>query len=244
MSLMSWQLPHAPLFGRVLLAQALGVLTAVAAASIVGLVVPTTQAYAWKAGLACVAIGVVAVGYVRENHPFDAFGAANHVTTFRAVLVALVAALIGEARTDAIAWTAAAIRSRRDGAGRRGRLAGQAIVDGEPLRRTVRHGGGCAADHGARSYRVAPRQGWRMDRARRRHALPLRRSGTSVALAGSAPAAKHPAPGHLRRADRRARCCRVAFCPGSPQHDRRGRYLASLLWSFAVDVIWLRRHGA
>ena len=241
---MSWQLPHAPLFGRVLVAQVLGVITAVVAAAIVGLVVPTTQAYAWKAGLAFVAIGVVAVGYVRENHPFDAFGAANHVTTFRAVLVALVAALIGEARTDGVAWTAAVISvvaSVLDG------------VDGWLARRSS-----MASPFGARYdmevdallITVLAVLAWHQGKA-----------GAWIVLAG-AMRYLFVAAGHVWRwmdaplppSTRRQTICVVQIVGLAAVVSPVIAFplsvvvaagtLASLVWSFGVDVIWLRRHGA
>jgi phosphatidylglycerophosphate synthase len=244
MSLMSWQLPHAPLFGRVLLAQVLGVVTAVAAAAIVGLVVPTTQAYAWKAALACVAIGVVAVGYVRENHPFDAFGAANHVTTFRAVLVALVAALIGEARTDAIAWTAAVIS-----------LVATALdgVDGWLARRSSMEspfGARFDMEVDALLIMVLAVIAWHHGKA-----------GAWIVLAG-AMRYLFVAAGRLWRwleaplppSTRRQAICVVQivglgavvspFIPFPLSMIVAAVTLASLLWSFGVDVIWLRRYGA
>lgn len=244
MSVMSWQLPHAPLFGRVVLAQVLGVVTAVAIAAMVGLVVPTSEAYAWKAGLACVAIGVVAVGYVRENHPFDAFGAANHVTTFRAVLVALVAGLIGEARTDAIAWTAAVISvvaSALDG------------VDGWLARRSA-----MASPFGARYdmevdallIMVLAILAWHHDKA-----------GAWIVLAG-AMRYLFVGAGYVWRwldaplppSTRRQAICVVQIVGLGAVVSPIVRFplsgvvaagtLASLVWSFGVDVVWLRRHGA
>jgi phosphatidylglycerophosphate synthase len=60
---------------------------------------------------ACALFGgivLLASGFVQRFHPFDRFGPANSVTTFRMAIVSLVAALIGEAPTIAIATTAAA----------------------------------------------------------------------------------------------------------------------------------------
>ena len=98
-----------PLIGRVLVAQMAGLAAAVAMSLVVQRLVPTTAAYVVKAALVFAAIALVAVRYVSERHPFRTFGPANYVTTFRAALVALAAALIGEARIDAVAWAAAGI---------------------------------------------------------------------------------------------------------------------------------------
>jgi phosphatidylglycerophosphate synthase len=52
--------------------------------------------YLLKAAAFFSTIVVIALSRVRGYHPFDRFGAANRVTTLRALLVALLAALIGE----------------------------------------------------------------------------------------------------------------------------------------------------
>jgi len=64
--------------------------------------------YALKAALVCGAVALAAVRYVSGGHPFARVGPANGVTMLRAMLVALVAALIGEPRIPAIAGLAAA----------------------------------------------------------------------------------------------------------------------------------------
>src|SRR5262245_55083056 len=43
---------------------------------------------------------------LRDHHPFPRFGAANIVTSLRALLVAAVAGLIAEPHTTAVAWLA------------------------------------------------------------------------------------------------------------------------------------------
>jgi len=54
--------------------------------------------YPVKAVLVFAAISAVAIGWLEGRHPFETFGVANWVTTFRAVLVALIAACVGEPR--------------------------------------------------------------------------------------------------------------------------------------------------
>jgi phosphatidylglycerophosphate synthase len=54
--------------------------------------------YALKAAAAFTAIMLVAAAGLREHHPFPRFGPANMITTLRALLVAIVAAFIGEPR--------------------------------------------------------------------------------------------------------------------------------------------------
>jgi phosphatidylglycerophosphate synthase len=68
-----------------------------------------TSAYALKATAAFAAIAAVVVFRRRAFHPFDRFGLANQVTLTRALLVALAAGLIGEARVPALAAAAAGL---------------------------------------------------------------------------------------------------------------------------------------
>src|SRR4051812_47166545 len=106
---MSPQLSQTPLLGRVLVVQVAGLAAAVAMSLVVRTMVPTTSAYVAKAAFVFTAIALVVISYVGDRHPFRTFGPANCVTTFRAALVAMAAALIGEARIDAVAWAAAGI---------------------------------------------------------------------------------------------------------------------------------------
>ena len=66
--------------------------------------------YAAKAGVLFVAVMGLSIGFLQQHHPFPRFGAANRITTLRAVLVSLVAGLVGEARLPRIA-TAAVVAS-------------------------------------------------------------------------------------------------------------------------------------
>jgi len=54
------------------------------------------------------AIAGFSMGFLQRHHPFTRFGAANQITVLRAILVSLVAALVGEARVPAIASGAVA----------------------------------------------------------------------------------------------------------------------------------------
>jgi phosphatidylglycerophosphate synthase len=65
--------------------------------------------YAVKAAAVFGAIAAIAATRRRAYHPFRRFGAANQVTTIRALLVSLAAGLIGEARVPAIATAAATV---------------------------------------------------------------------------------------------------------------------------------------
>src|SRR4029079_16871520 len=64
--------------------------------------------YAVKAGMVFGAIMLVAFASIRTNHPHPRFGPANQITTVRAMLVALVAGLVGERSLQAAGTGAAA----------------------------------------------------------------------------------------------------------------------------------------
>jgi phosphatidylglycerophosphate synthase len=65
--------------------------------------------YAIKAPLAFAVVMIVSIGFLREHHPFARFGAANQITTIRALLVSLIVSLVGEPRTAVIAASAAGV---------------------------------------------------------------------------------------------------------------------------------------
>jgi phosphatidylglycerophosphate synthase len=64
--------------------------------------------YPLKAAVVFAAIVIVALAHARAHHPFARLGPANQVTMARALLVALVAGLVGEAHTAFVAWSAVA----------------------------------------------------------------------------------------------------------------------------------------
>ncbi|HEY7172646.1 MAG TPA: CDP-alcohol phosphatidyltransferase family protein [Vicinamibacterales bacterium] len=59
-----------------------------------------------KTAAVAAAIAAAAALGLRDHHPFPRFGPANLVTSFRALLVAAVAGLIGEPHGAPVAWTA------------------------------------------------------------------------------------------------------------------------------------------
>ena len=65
-------------------------------------------AYALKAAGVFAVIMIVAMSGRRTHHPYDRFGPANQITTVRALLVALTAALVGEPRGAGTATAALA----------------------------------------------------------------------------------------------------------------------------------------
>ena len=59
---------------------------------------PLGDRYPLKAAALFAVIMALSIGLLRQHHPFAQFGAANQITTLRAMLVVLVAGLIGEPR--------------------------------------------------------------------------------------------------------------------------------------------------
>jgi len=89
---------------RVVLA---GVLVILAYAPVVASETKSGADYIQRTLALFVAAAIPIVGLVAKHHPFPRFGAANTVTMLRVALVAGVAGLIGEAPSDRIAWFAA-----------------------------------------------------------------------------------------------------------------------------------------
>src|SRR5580765_7703017 len=103
-----WQFPTAPLRASVVTSKLLGLAAVVALASAARAALPLGERYPLKAaGLFAIIMGL-SIGFLQQHHPFARFGAANQITTLRAILVALVAGLVGEPRLPAVAAAAAA----------------------------------------------------------------------------------------------------------------------------------------
>jgi phosphatidylglycerophosphate synthase len=244
MAPMSWQLPGMPLLRRVVLIQSLA-LMAVAVVSIAAVsAMPVSAGYPLKAMLVFAAIAIVSIGHAGAHHPFESFGAANIVTTGRAGLVALAAGLVGEARADTTTWAAAVFA-----------LSAAALdgVDGWLARRS-----GLSSTFGARFDMeidallilalaiVAWEQG---------------KAGAWIVLAGAmrylfvgASYVWQWLDAPLPPSTRRKAVCVVQvvglgalvtpLVPVPLSVALAAATLAMLTWSFAVDVIWLRRHSA
>lgn len=103
-----WKLPDAPLRNSVVAAQALGLVGVVGLTSIARGGLPVGEWYSVKAGAVFSVFMLIALGFVRGGHPFGHFGPANQTTTVRAMIVALVAGLVGEPRVPLVAGVAAA----------------------------------------------------------------------------------------------------------------------------------------
>jgi phosphatidylglycerophosphate synthase len=193
------------------------------------------------AGFALVAAMVFAT--LADYHPFARFGWANHVTLARAVLVALLAALIGESdapRLTAFAATIAGIAVALD------------FVDGRLARAT-----GLASPFGARfdmetdavlvmvlailawqSGSVGP---WVLASGLLRYAF--------VAAGWLRPWLRRPLLPSRRRKSAAALqmvALVVVLAPGVPRPAATlvaAGALALLCWSFLVDTLWLHQHA-
>jgi phosphatidylglycerophosphate synthase len=241
---MAWQVPETPLRRRGLTAFSIAAAVTGAVAWPLHSAVAVAPGYVAKAPIVCVAIGVVAFGWLEDHHPHVTFGPANAVTTLRAIVVALVAALVGEPRTEEVAALAAGgavLASVLDG------------VDGWLARRT-----GMLSDFGARYdmevdallILVLSVLAWQHGQAGWWILLAgLMRYG--FVAAGYAWSWMNVA---LPPSTRRKTVCVVQIVGlatvvspvfGPPVSVLLAALvLVTLVYSFAVDVVWLRQHRA
>jgi phosphatidylglycerophosphate synthase len=201
-----------------------------------------SPSYPVAATLACMALMTV-VACAQDDHPFPRFGAANYVTMFRAVVMALVAGLIGESGSAQLVWftigivALVAVLDGADGwlARRSGMKSGfGARFDMETDAALIlvlsvlvwRHGkaGGWILMCGLMRY-VFVAAGWLLPWL----AAPLRstRRGKTVAVIQYIGLSIALAP--------------IIMPPLSAAVA--AVTLAALAWSFAVDVMWLRREA-
>lgn len=103
-----WRLANTPLRTRVVCAGALGLLVVTGVALAARPWLHLGAMYPGKAAALFTAMMAIAVGLVGAHHPFPRFGPANQVTLIRAILVALVASLIGEPEIPRVAAAATA----------------------------------------------------------------------------------------------------------------------------------------
>ena len=166
----------------------------------------------------------LSIGFLQQHHPFARFGAANQITTLRAILVALVAGLVGEPTLPSVAAAAVAasvVVTLLDGVD--GWLARRA-ADRQPFRRPLRHGDRRAADSRAVGAGVAlstrPARGWSLSGLLRYAFV----AGGAVAPWLRAPLSAEPAAADdLRDPDRRADARHVAGDRTAGQHGARRR---------------------
>ena len=102
-----WRLPDPPLRASAVATALLGFIAVVAIGEVARGVLPLGDIYGVKAGATFAILMLVSLGFLQRNHPFPRFGAANQITTIRAMLVALIAALFGEPRFPIVAAGAA-----------------------------------------------------------------------------------------------------------------------------------------
>lgn len=93
-----------PLRTRVLLASGFGVFAVAAVSVAIGPWLQASAGYPWTASAVFAAMMAAVVATVGGHHPFASFGSANYVTMIRAALVALAAALLVEPPSAPIAW--------------------------------------------------------------------------------------------------------------------------------------------
>jgi phosphatidylglycerophosphate synthase len=102
-----WRLPGASLRSSVTRAVGAGVLVILVYAPIVASQTMSDAGYIWRTFIFFAAATSLIVPRVGSHHPFPRFGAANTVTLMRVSLVAGLAGFIGETPSDPIAWLAA-----------------------------------------------------------------------------------------------------------------------------------------
>ena len=104
-----WHAPDTPLRTSVIRAGVLGLLLVIALAWAARTRLPLGLLYPGKVAAVFATMMAIAFGLVGDHHPYPRFGPANHVTMFRAMLVALIVSLIGEPEVPRVAATATAV---------------------------------------------------------------------------------------------------------------------------------------
>jgi len=105
----AWEFPNAPLRASAVTSKLIGLAAVVVLASAARAALPLGERYPLKAAGLFAAIMGLSIGFLQQHHPFARFGAANQITTLRAILVALVAALVGEPRLPSVAIAAVTV---------------------------------------------------------------------------------------------------------------------------------------
>lgn len=101
-------MPDSPLRASVITSKLVGLVAVVALANVARAALPLGDRYPLKAaGLFAIIMGL-SIGFLQQHHPFARFGAANQITTLRAILVSLVAGLVGEPKLPSVAAAAVA----------------------------------------------------------------------------------------------------------------------------------------
>jgi phosphatidylglycerophosphate synthase len=238
-----WRAPDPPLRGSAGVALAVGVAATGGASFAIGALFELSWRYPWLATGLFTGAMAAALGWLSHAHPFARFGPANQVTTLRAMLVALLTALIGEPQTEGTAALAAFVgllAAALDG------------VDGRLARRS-----GLASDFGARfdmeidallivalsalAWKYEKAGAWVLGSGLLRYAF--------VAAGGLWPWLRHPLPPSRRR---QAGCVIQTLVLGAVLLPAVPTWPAGLLaaggllilaLSFAIDIVWLARRA-
>ena len=104
-----WRLPEGALRASVLGVNAVALLAVAAASVVVRDSLGLGSSYAIKTVIAFSGVVLLAMGFAQAFHPFSRLGPANVVTTLRMAMVAMVAGLLGEPATPAVATSAAGV---------------------------------------------------------------------------------------------------------------------------------------
>ena len=239
-----WRLPDSPLRASALTAKLLGLVVLVALAGAARTALPLGDRYPLKVAALFAAVMGLSIGFLRQHHPFTQFGAANQITTLRAMLVALVAGLVGEPRLPAVAVAAAAASvavTALDG------------VDGWLARRhriASRFGARFDMEIDALLILALSVLAWRHDKAGAWVIASGLLRYVFVAAGALAPWLRAALPPSRRRqaicvvqiATLTAVMLPAIHPPASAL--LAGGALAALAGSFLVDTLWLRRHAA
>jgi phosphatidylglycerophosphate synthase len=108
-SVLHWHAPNTPLRASVTRASAVGLLAAIVLAWALHDWLALGPLYTVKGAAVFGSMMAIAFGLVGDHHPYLEFGPANHVTMVRAILVALIASLIGEPAIPGAAAAATAL---------------------------------------------------------------------------------------------------------------------------------------
>ena len=103
---LDWHAPDTPLRESVLRAMAIGLAGVIGIAWAARPPLQLGALHTAKAAVVFATTMMIAFGFVGDHHPFLRFGPANQVTMIRAMLVALIAGLIGEPTTPRVAGAA------------------------------------------------------------------------------------------------------------------------------------------
>ena len=237
-------MPDAPLRASAVTSNLIGLVSVLALARVGRANLPLGDLYPLKASALFAAIMLLSMGFLQQHHPFARFGSANQITAMRAMLVALIASLVGEPRFPGVAGAAVAasvVVTMLDG------------VDGWIARRNR-----IASDFGARFdmeidallILALSILAWRFEKAGAWVVLSGSLRYAFVAAGAVAPSLRAALPPSRRR---QAICViqiavlTLAIVPAiQPPISAllAAAGLITLSYSFLVDTLWLWRHAA